>query len=245
MRTFEERYTAWIDGQLQGDALTAFEQELARRAEAGDADSAEADRAQALGLRTLLKEHLQAPALTNTEFFSHQMRERIDAEIDKAASRREAAARPAWRLPAFVWPFARLAGVGLGCLFVAGALYYGTMPPHQAEAPKVVESANVPAPQPNNDPVVPPAQVAESHSKNDGNFATLNVPTPAPIDLDSREDIHVMQPNPASTTSATPLHYDKASVLWVNNLPYLPSVDGANASPAPAPSVAPSVAPAP
>ena len=65
MKTFEERYTAWIDGQLQGDALTAFEQELARRAEAGDAEAAETDRAQALGLRALLKEHLQAPALTN------------------------------------------------------------------------------------------------------------------------------------------------------------------------------------
>ena len=122
MKTFEERYTAWIDGQLQGDALTAFEQELARRAEAGDADSAETDRAQAFGLRALLKEHLQAPALTNAEFFNHQMRGRIDAEIDKAARRREAAYRPVWRLLSFTWPFARLAGVGMGCLFVAGAL---------------------------------------------------------------------------------------------------------------------------
>ena len=136
MKTFEERYTAWIDGQLAGDALVAFEQELARRAEAGDAESAETDKAQALGLRALLKEHLRAPALTNTEFFSHQMRERIDAEIDRAARRREAAARPAWQFPAFAWPFARLAGVGLACLFVAGALYYGMMPPHQNDTPK-------------------------------------------------------------------------------------------------------------
>ena len=251
MKTFEERYTAWIDGQLQGDALTAFEQELARRAEAGDAETAETDRAQALGLRALLKEHLQAPALTNAEFFNHQMRERIDAEIDKAARRREAAARPVWRLPAFAWPFARLAGVGLGCLFVAGALYYGMMPPHQTDSSKSAVAAATPAVQPvppdavpKNDPTVPPAQVADNHTKNDNTLAFQNVPTPPPVDLNSDEAIQV-KPNPGSTTSATTFPYDKANVLWVNNLPYLPNVNGTNATPAPAPSAAPSVTPAP
>ena len=144
MKTFEERYTAWIDGQLTGDALTAFEQELARRAEAGDA-AAEVDKTAALQLRSLLKEHLQAPGLTNTEFFSHQMRERIDAEIDKAAARREAAARPAWRLPAFAWPFARVAGAGVVALFVAGALYYGMVPQHPQSGPNVRGHAIGPA----------------------------------------------------------------------------------------------------
>ena len=239
MRTFEERYTAWIDGQLQGDALTAFEQELARRAAAGDADTAETDRAQALGLRALLREHLQAPALTNTEFFSHQMRERIDAEIDKAARRRETADRPAWRLPAFAWPFARLAGVGLGCLFVAGALYYGMMPPHQAEPSKMAVVTATPPPVAT-EPTPAPAPVERAP---DNQMAINTVPVPAPIDLNSNEDIHVVQPNPASTTSGTTLHYDKASVLWLNNLPYLPSVNGANATPAPAPTAAPSVVP--
>ena len=130
MKTFEERYTAWIDGQLEGGALTAFEQELARRAEAGDAEAAGVDKADALQLRALLKEHLQAPVLTNAEFFNHQMRERIDAECTLAARRREAAARPAFRLPAFAWPFLRIAGVGAACLFVVGALYYGLAPSH-------------------------------------------------------------------------------------------------------------------
>ena len=88
MKTFEERYTAWIDGQLAGGALTAFEQELARRADAGE-PSAEADKADAApACARCCKDHLQAPALTNTEFFNHQMRERIDAEIDRAASPR-------------------------------------------------------------------------------------------------------------------------------------------------------------
>ena len=51
MKTFEERYTAWIDGQLAGNALTAFEQELARRAEAGDDEAAETDKVAAIQLR--------------------------------------------------------------------------------------------------------------------------------------------------------------------------------------------------
>ena len=247
MKTFEERYTAWIDGQLSGDALTAFEQELARRAEAGDAQAAESDKAQALGLRALLKEHLRAPALTNTEFFSHQMRERIDAEIDKAARRREAAAQPAWRFPAFAWPFARLAGAGLACLFVAGALYYGTMPPHQTDASKNLASTDVPAPQPMAsvapaDPTTPQAPVERAPD----NVIALRPPLPAPVDLNSSEEIQV-RPAPGSTTSATPLRYDKANVLWVNDLPYLPDVNGAapvtNTIPAPAPSTAPNAVP--
>ena len=35
MKTFEERYTAWIDDKLEGPALTSFELELSRRASAG------------------------------------------------------------------------------------------------------------------------------------------------------------------------------------------------------------------
>ncbi len=52
MKTFEERYTAWIDGQLEGPALTAFELELARRAAAGEA---RADKADAARLHRLLQ----------------------------------------------------------------------------------------------------------------------------------------------------------------------------------------------
>ena len=44
MKTFEERYTAWIDGQLEGGALTAFEQELTRRAAEGEAEADKAGR---------------------------------------------------------------------------------------------------------------------------------------------------------------------------------------------------------
>ena len=36
MQTFEERYTAWIDGKLTGAELAAFERELADRPAAHD-----------------------------------------------------------------------------------------------------------------------------------------------------------------------------------------------------------------
>ncbi len=246
MKTFEERYTAWIDGQLAGDALASFEQELARRAEAGDAEGAEADKANALQLRALLKEHLQAPALTNDEFFNHQMRERIDAEIDRAARRRESTARPAWKFPAFAWPFARLVGAGAACLFVAGALYYGMMPPHGPNAEKGVAHVTPPPVQPDgvavSTPAPQPQAPAGEQPKND-QLAFLG-PTPAPVDLNSADEIHVAPSNPGSTTAATPLRYDKANVLWVSGLPYLPNVSAVNpTTPAPAPSPAPSLVP--
>ena len=243
MKTFEERYTAWIDGQLTGSALTAFEQELARRVQAGDAEAAETDKAAALGLRSLLKEHLRAPALTNSEFFGHQMRERIDAEVNRAAARREATRRPAFRFPTLAWPFARLAGVGVLCLFVAGALYYGTVPKHADES-KVAEKTS--APQVTNSTQsqvasdTPAALPPAGDRPNPTDLALRSQPMPTPIEDDI--EAHVV-PNAGNNTSATPLHMGKASILWVDGLTYLPDVSGVTASPAPAPAPAPSQVP--
>ena len=246
MKTFEERYTAWIDGQLTGTALAAFEQELARRAEAGDAAAAETDKAAALQLRSLLKEHLQAPALGNTEFFSHQMRERIDAEVDKAAARREAAARPAFRFPAFVWPFARFAGVGVLCLFVAGALYYGMVPAHPQANPQIASATPAPQQTPGDQVAVSspaPQPQAPGTGRAPDNALAMLQPSPTPVDLN--DDIHVVPPTAGNTPSATSLHIGNAGVIWVTNPPYLPNVPAAASSPtsAPAASAAPSATP--
>ena len=92
MKTFEERYTAWIDGELEGNALVAFEQELACRATVSDAY---ADKADAMRLSSFLHDHLQSPALTNADFFNHQLRERIAGE--RAASQRANAERSSGR----------------------------------------------------------------------------------------------------------------------------------------------------
>ena len=74
MKTFEEKWTAWLDGQLSDRELAQFEALLPDKA------AAEAEKTEAKKLGALLKRELGARALTNEEFFSHQLRERIARE---------------------------------------------------------------------------------------------------------------------------------------------------------------------
>ena len=84
MKTFEEKWTAWLDGQLSGRELSEFEASLPDKA------AAEIEKADAKKLGVLLKSELGAPALTNEEFFSHQLRERIVHESSVPSVEREA-----------------------------------------------------------------------------------------------------------------------------------------------------------
>jgi anti-sigma factor RsiW len=74
MKTFEEKWTAWLDGELNGKELVEFEASLPDKA------AAEAEKHGAHKLGTLLREQLGAHALSNEDFFSHQLRERIARE---------------------------------------------------------------------------------------------------------------------------------------------------------------------
>src|SRR5437870_12929677 len=74
MKTFEEKWTAWLDGQLAGKELIDFEASLPDKA------AAEAEKLEARKLGALLKKELGAHVLSNEEFFSHQLRERIARE---------------------------------------------------------------------------------------------------------------------------------------------------------------------
>jgi anti-sigma factor RsiW len=74
MKTFEEKWTAWLDGQLSGRDLTEFEASLPDKA------AAEAEKAEVKKLGALLKRELGAQPLTNEEFFNYQIRERIARE---------------------------------------------------------------------------------------------------------------------------------------------------------------------
>jgi hypothetical protein len=247
MKTFEERYTAWIDGRLEGNALGGFEQELSRRAAATEA---QADKADAGRLRSLLRANLQAPVLTNAEFFSLQIRERIEAE--RGVSRRPGVAPEAassW-LGWFTGPVTRLVGLGAAALFVAGALYYGMMPPH-AGAPG---ASVVRVGPPTRHDVGHEATVAlaaatppRTHQARSGDdlMARNDVATPDDID-DESPGFAARVPDPATTTAtATPLHYKDANVnvLWINGLDYMPAIPAAPAtaggSPAPASSEGP------
>jgi anti-sigma factor RsiW len=95
MKTFEEKWTAWLDGQLSGRELAEFEALLPDKA------AAEAEKADVRKLGALLKRELGVSALTNEEFFSHQLHERI-RESSVPSVEPEAKAFT-WTIPRLLW----------------------------------------------------------------------------------------------------------------------------------------------
>ena len=106
MKTFEEKWTAWIDGELSGDELAEFEASLPDKA------AAEAEKRDAQKLGAFLQEHLPCRAMGNEEFFNHQLRERIAGDGRAAGSREAADAGSGW------WPIGRLVWVGATALAI-------------------------------------------------------------------------------------------------------------------------------
>ena len=96
MKTFEEKWTAWLDEQLSGQELEDFEASLP------DLTAARAEKRDAKKLGAFLKEELSAHALTNEEFFNHQIRERI-ARDSETNSRNPGTRSTWWTMPRLVW----------------------------------------------------------------------------------------------------------------------------------------------
>ena len=92
MKTFEEKWTAWLDGQLSGKELADFEASLP------DFFAAEAEKRDALKLGAFLKDQLGSQTLSNAEFFSHQLHERIARESESRGARTSW-----WTIPRLVW----------------------------------------------------------------------------------------------------------------------------------------------
>ena len=107
MKTFEEKWTAWLDGQLSGRELIEFESSLP------DLAAAEAEKRDALKLGAFLKKEIGAQSLSNEEFFSHQLRERIarETETSRSGSRRTSW----WTVPRLVWSGATALALFLIC----------------------------------------------------------------------------------------------------------------------------------
>ncbi len=97
MKTFEEKWTAWLDDQLTGTELIEFEASLPDRA------AAEAEKRDAKKLGALLQQELGSCALTNEEFFSHQIRERISRETAQDRSRGRGTGASWWTVPRMAW----------------------------------------------------------------------------------------------------------------------------------------------
>ena len=93
MKTFEEKWTAWLDGQLSGKELAEFESSLP------DLAAAEAEKRDSQKLGAFLKEQLTTQAMSNEEFFSHQLHERIARE----SAARHRSTSTWWTIPRLVW----------------------------------------------------------------------------------------------------------------------------------------------
>lgn len=106
MKTFEEKWTAWLDDELSGNELVEFEASLPDKA------AAEAEKHDAHKLGAFLKEQLQGRAMGNEEFFHHQLRERIVADERATSAPEKTGAKPA------LWPIGRLVWVGATSLAI-------------------------------------------------------------------------------------------------------------------------------
>lgn len=91
MKTFEERYTAWLDGGLAAEAQTAFEGELEERSESLTAKTEFAQ------FQTFFREHSAAPALESADFFNHSILEKLSATNKKSP------ASTSWSFPKLAW----------------------------------------------------------------------------------------------------------------------------------------------
>lgn len=106
MKTFEEKWTAWVDGEMSATERAEFEASLE------DRPAAETEKNQAHKLGALLKEQVQPRAMGNEEFFHHQLRERIAAESKQPVPGRAAGVRESW------WTIRRLLWTGATSLAV-------------------------------------------------------------------------------------------------------------------------------
>jgi hypothetical protein len=109
MKTFEERYTAWIDGALPEEEKAVFEREHPDLA---------GEREQGAAFRKLLCEHLRAPKLSNPDFFNSELLRQIEREQAGASKGRT---RRTWfGLPRLVWAGfgSALAAIAVVAMFV-------------------------------------------------------------------------------------------------------------------------------
>ena len=100
MKTFEEKWTAWVDDELNEAERAEFEASL------DDPQAARAEKNEARKLGVFLREQMQPLAMGNEEFFHHQLRERIAGETTVPNGRATPQLRETW------WSIRRLFWLG-------------------------------------------------------------------------------------------------------------------------------------
>jgi anti-sigma factor RsiW len=113
MKTFEEKWTSWVDDQLSGQELSEFEASLPDKA------AAQAEKADAKKVGELLKRELSARSLESEEFFSHQLREKIVQETREPA--RASDIRSWWTIPRLLW--AGTASLAIFLIFTVAVMH--------------------------------------------------------------------------------------------------------------------------
>jgi hypothetical protein len=108
MKTFEEKWTAWVDDQLTGRELEDFLASLPDRA------SAEAEKQSAKQLGALLRH--EAVALQNADFFNHQLRERLNRE--DRPMRRNDTSSSWWTIPRLLFGGATSLAIFVICALI-------------------------------------------------------------------------------------------------------------------------------
>jgi len=107
MKTFEEKFTAWLDGALAKEEARTFEKKH---------PSVYKERSDLLRLRSLLNEHLGRAELSHPDLFITQ----IMAQVKREVSRRRVA-RPWLGVPRLAWG-------GIASLAASLALFVVLMP---------------------------------------------------------------------------------------------------------------------
>lgn len=108
MRTFEEKVTAWLDGQLPEKEIAALQREAESRGETLPSPDENAR------LGSLLRQFSHSPALANGDFFNHGILERIEKESPAPKVAVSAPSKSWFRIPRLAW----LGGLSLGAAFV-------------------------------------------------------------------------------------------------------------------------------
>ena len=142
MKTFEEKWTAWLDDQLSGRELSEFEGSLPDKA------AAQAEKAESKKLGELLKRELSAHPLKDEEFFSHRLRESIIQETREQHPERSRRTSTSswWTIPRLLWAGTASLAVFLICtVFVL----HQERPPEESQYLTQILNARV-------DPVVSP-----------------------------------------------------------------------------------------
>jgi len=113
MKTFEEKWTAWLDGELAGQELAEFEASLP------DKDGAELEKQDAHKLGAFLKEQLVARPMRNEEFFHHQLRRQIEGEaaVRGTLPVESRPREPWWSIGRLVWTGVASLAIFMVCTF--------------------------------------------------------------------------------------------------------------------------------